>query len=446
MIDLSSRAVSAFGVVLVSGLGVTPAAAGVGAIAAAFAAEVRLTAGDTPFGLAIGDLNNDGNDDLVVANLLADASVYLGNGDGTFTAQPDALSGPGTAAAISDLDGDGNADLAVTNGDTDDVSVLLGNGDGTFQDRDLYEVRANPRDVAVADLDGDTIVDLVTASNGSGISMGGAGLSVLLGNGDGSFGTRQVFPAGIASRDVALADLDGDGELDAAVANVGNPPVGINATMTVHIGNGDGTFQTRVIYTPGDSPQGVVIADLDGDTSPDVVVANGGAFPEPGDLSVFINNGDGTLMPEYRVGAGDNPRKLSAGDLNGDALIDLAVANTTSGDVTVLLGNGDGSFGSPLSLSVGDGPQHAVLGDLNNDAMPDIATPNAGTDDASVILNESPVCAADFNADGVASFPDIGLFLGAFAASDPAADLTGDGSVSFPDVGAFLAAFAAGCP
>ena len=153
-------------------------------------------------------------------------------------------------------------------------------------------------------------------------------------------GTRR----GTAPYALVAGDFNGDGRTDLAVANIGSNDV------SVLLGNGDGTFQDQVRYAAGDEPFALVAGDFNGDGRTDLAVANAGS----NDVSVLLGNGDGTFQDQVRYAAGDEPFALVAGDFNGDGRTDLAVANYDSGDVSVLLGNGDGTFQDQVRYAAGD--------------------------------------------------------------------------------------------
>jgi hypothetical protein len=158
------------------------------------------------------------------------------------------------AVAVGDFNGDGRLDLAVTNFTDNTVSVLIGNDDGTFNELGTAATGQNPQGIVAVDFNGDGKLDLAIANNGSGT------VSVLLGKGDGTFEMRKDYSTGLSAQTVAVGDFNGDGELDLAVANAG--PSYQNSAVSILLGNGDGTFQTQVGYAAGVNPIGVLVGDF----------------------------------------------------------------------------------------------------------------------------------------------------------------------------------------
>jgi hypothetical protein len=284
-----------------------------------FEPQVTYATGLGPLAVVAGDFNGDGNLDLAVTNgncvpgklglLTCDVrtvSMLLGNGDGSFQPHFDFVTGtqPSSIAA-GDFNGDGKLDLAIANTQDGTVSVLLGKGDGTFQPEVAYPTVNNPQSVIVADFNGDHKLDL---------AVGGNGVSVLLGNGDGSF--QKQLPASGGSP-LAAADFNGDGKLD------------LFAGGSVLLGNGNGTF---VLYATYSSGVFAAAADLNGDGKPDLVIAQGGFGGSESNISalsvsVLLGNGDGTFQPATPYGTGAYPDSLAIADFNGDGKFDLAVAD-----------------------------------------------------------------------------------------------------------------------
>jgi hypothetical protein len=346
-----------------------------------FQASPTFAAGSGPLSVAVGDFTGDGRLDLAVANDFSDdVSVLLGNGDGTFQAQRTFATGSGSySVAVGDFTGDGRLDLAVANYFSNNVSVLLGNGDGSFQDARTFAAGPNPRALAVGDFTGDGIPDLAVANDP--YSGNGSGVSLLLGNGDGSFQTPRTFAAGPRPVSVAVGDFNRDGRLDLVVANYrGN-------NVSVLLGNGDGSFQTARTFAAGSNPVSVAVGDFSGDGIPNLVVAN--EIPSNGTVSVLQGNGDGSFQAGRTFAAGSDPQSVAVGDFSRDGRLDLAVANYRGNNVSVLLGNGDGSFQTAnFSYSAGSRPYSVAVGDFNGDGYPDLAVANFYSNDVSILLND----------------------------------------------------------
>jgi uncharacterized repeat protein (TIGR01451 family) len=342
------------------------------------AASKLASVSGLPYWLAAADFNNDGNIDVVVpAGDSNSVGILPGNGDGTFQAPSMFSTEPNTTAyavAVGDFNADGNPDLVVTNiQGAPTVSVLLGNGDGTFQPQQSYAVGNNPAAVAVADINGDGNADIVVVNHDDG------SVSVLLGNGDGTFQPQVTYPVGDAPIAVAITDLKGDGVADLLVAN------SIDNTISVLLGNGDGTFQSQVTYAVGKAPLALAVADLNGDGHVDVVVAN----RDDVTISVLLGNGDGTLQPQVTSAANTAPVSLALADLDGNGHIDAVVSNSTNNNVSVLFGNGDGTFQAPTAYGAGVSPYGVVTADFNGDGLTDIATvSNTSSGQVTVLLSE----------------------------------------------------------
>ena len=230
------------------------------------------------------------------------------------------------AIAAGDFNGDGTPDIVAANIQDSTVSVLLGVGDGTFHTQVTYATGSSPRAVAIGDFNSDGKLDLVVANSNNG---GNRTLSVLLGNGDGTFQTQQTIPLSNNPLSVAVGDFNNDGKPDLAVA------AGLNTDeVNILLGNGNGTFQAQQTYALGGTPLEVAIGDFNRDGKLDLVVSN----PFNNMVSVLLGNGDGTLQLPTTCGAGNLSGSVAVGDFNGDGKPDLAVANYGDNDVSVLLG------------------------------------------------------------------------------------------------------------
>jgi hypothetical protein len=264
------------------------------------------------------------------------------------------------------------------------VSVLLGVGDGTLRPATTQptEAGAATSNLAVGDLNGDGVPDVIATNPER------ASFTVFLGNRDGTLQAGTTLPAGVrgysAPFSAAIADFDGDGRNDVAVADLST------RAMLVRLGNGDGTFGAESSYDIGGIGAFIVVAaDVDLDGHVDLVVANRGSD----DVSVLLGRGDGTFRAPVRsgTGTGTGPYTLVVADMNLDGVPDAVTPNYQSGNASVLLGIGDGRFESAIDVgAMGDFPYGLAVGDFNGDGKPDVAVCNAVSNDLRVRLNASP--------------------------------------------------------
>ncbi len=360
--------------------------------------------GNSPAVAGVGDFNEDGKPDLAVVNAGDDTiSILLGNGDGTFTlfaTLPAIGTAPCASTAIQsncaivvgDFNDDGHADLAATSGNDDTVTILEGNGQGSFTpfSGSPIAVGSYPEAVKIGDFNNDGILDLVVANSGDDT------LSILLGNGDGTFTPASGSPTSAGVGDfpffIAVADFNGDGNADLAVVN------GRDNSLSLLEGNGDGTFTpfngSPYIFPNAAGSCPVVAADFNGDGKIDLAVANFMAGQPNGTVYILLGNGDGTFTTSSQtpITVGLNPFSMVSLDYNGDGYTDLAIANFSFGDptgtLTLLLGQGNGLFqppGAPITL--GSQPNDVVTADFNGDGLPDLATPDSGDTTTTILLN-----------------------------------------------------------
>ncbi len=348
--------------------------------------------GDTPLSLAVADVNHDEFLDLVTANNGSDdVSVLLRQSNGTFAPHqrsPFPVGREPRSVVAADFNADKIIDLATANGGTDNVSILLGQGDGSFLVEQGFGVGDNPSSLAVADINQDGAPDLVTANHFANTVSG------LFGNGDGTFPAAQGFGVGALPRAVAVADLDRARQLNLVTANAGADHV------SVLLGQGNGSFvmeQQVALSTELDTdafgPHDVAIADLkNGDTILDLVTANAGVDENPSTtVSVLFGQGQGEFAAEsfdlkMRQGA------VAVGDLDGNHLPDLVTASIGTDDaptnlIFVLRRRANGGFMFvPPAIQVATGPQDVELGDFNGDGRLDLVTANANAGNVSVVL------------------------------------------------------------
>jgi len=413
-----------------------------------YGAPLTATSGDLPLGVAAGDLNNDGVPDVVTANFFGGSvSVLLGNGDGSLQAgidlpmlEPGAIETVGVVeAAIADLNGDGWNDIVagVQSGDLGNpgIAVFLNNGAGAFPDLpEYYAFSTQIRGLEIVEMTGDAHLDVVYANRDDNT------LNIVPGNGDGTFGAEffEEFPGGPVG--VAIADFDGDGELDIAA------PMVFSNEILIAKGNGAGGL-TEFGRFAANGPEGIAMGDINGDGNQDLVIPflNGDA------VQFFLGNGNGTFgaLQSISTGAGSLPISIELFDVNGDGFADIHAGLFIANQVQVHLSNGDGTFQAAEVFDCGSRPRKFKHADMNGDGTPDLIVANgsvAGT--ASVVPNAcggTPPCVADTNGDGVLSPADFSAWVAAFNAMSPACDQNGDTACTPADFSAWVANYNAGC-
>lgn len=293
-----------------------------------FGAATNYTTRNGPFALVTGDFNGDGNADLAVHSTSEHfVSILLGAGTGAFGATTHLPTFGGQGLAIADLDGDGDLDLAASHGFGDILNVLLGDGSGGFATSagSPFAAGDEPTGVAAGDLDGDGDVDLVAANRI------GDSVSVMLNDGAGSFAS-SILLTGDTPIFAALGDLNGDGDLDLVTSGVG---LGNVSSVNVHLGNGDGTFGPASITPVGDGAWKLALADLDGDGNLDAAVTSLNAD----EVTVLTGDGSGGWASTTTFAVA-SARGVAVGDYNGDGRPDLAVGNQGADTVSILLNTG----------------------------------------------------------------------------------------------------------
>ncbi|MEO5560415.1 MAG: VCBS repeat-containing protein [Dokdonella sp.] len=357
----------------------------------AFEAQMPMATGPTPYAVAVGDFNADGKLDLAVA-MLGNNRVYIysGNGLGAFSFTISYVVGAEPVAIVAaDLNHDGKLDLAVANHNGNTVSVLLGNGNATFGTAVPYAVGPLPYRLIAGTFDPDGFVDLVTANNGNLCSPPFAScgsLSLLRNNGDGTFfaGAMASLSPGDVPSGIASGVLTAGGDTDLVFASSGSNE------YSVYLGDGGGGFAVHGPFATA-SADAIVIADFNKDGKNDLAVSR----VDDGDVSLQYGNGDGTFQVAaiYSEGAaGAYPDSAVVADLDGDSFPDLALANYNDNSVAVLRARTVGNLGFDTALTVTGGldhPSSIAQGDFNGDGRPDLVVTNAGSDTLSVLLNTS---------------------------------------------------------
>lgn len=325
----------------------------------------------------------------------------------------------------ADFNGDGIPDVAIlgTISSGSALSIFLGKPDGSLGPRVDYSVQANG--FTVGDFNGDGKVDVIVVSSN--------GASILLGNGDGTLQPPVSLNQNIVGLYSAAAsgDFNGDGKLDLLLLT---PDFGSGATMAILLGNGDGTFQAPVTYSVPTAPY-LALGDFNGDGKPDIAISgNPGPILGGGEISILINNGDGTFKTPVNYTLSGNVQALATADVDGDGKLDLVVpTGGASANISVLRGNGDGTFGSPIVYSsnlLSVYSTSIALADFNGDGKLDIALTNSGgpTSAVAIVLG---------NGDGTFQTPPVLFSAGLLPAGVVSLDVNGDGKPDLAVAGGY---------
>ncbi len=313
------------------------------------------------------------------------------------------------SAAVGDFNNDGKQDIAVANTDSNTVSVRLGDGLGGFSGTTEVSVGTSPISVAVADINNDGKQDIAVTNSTANT------LSIRLGDGLGGFsGTTNLAVGGLPIA-VADGDFNNDGKIDLAVANY------TSGTVSIRLGDGLGLFTGTANVTVAGNPNSVAIGDFNNDGKADIATANDNF---PGTVSIRLGDGLGAFTGTTNVSVGNNPVSVAIGDVNNDGSQDIATANFSSDTVSIRTGDGLGGFSGTTEVSVGFGPDSVAIGDFNNDGKQDIAAANYKTNTVSIRSGDgiggfsgsteidagtapSSISIADFDADGKQDFATV---------------------------------------
>lgn len=388
--------------------------------AGGFSAESgkSLPSGGYAASIVTADLNGDGKLDAAVADpALHKAHVYWGNGTGGFTGYTSFVAGTSPKRlAIVDWNKDSLLDIAVTNTGSNDVTILFGDGIGGFPTSQAIAVGTTPLGIRVADLDNDGNSDLIVANSASAAT----GVTIVFGDGLGGVLRTSTLSLNQGGLDVSIADFNNDGFLDIVAISVGNHSAFV---YQVFAGNGAGVFtqiglaRAGVLYSLIDK---IAVADFNGDGNLDLAIA-GVSSGSPSNyyvIPIIYGDGTGHFSTNPTVTVGTNPTRVGIDDFNHDGKSDALVINNGASTVSVFLGNGLGQLTSSQTISVGTQPSGYTTGDFNRDGKQDFIISNSGSANISIAFGNGDgtfitpvtnmavtatpgdICQADFNKDG----------------------------------------------
>lgn len=278
-----------------------------------------------------------------------------------------------TSINSQDFNADGFADLITSNIRGNSLSILFGNGDGSFEDQVTFPACQEPRNLVIDDFNLDQHVDLAVACSGDNQVL------IFLGEGNGVFTRGSRYSVQRTPVAIANGDYNEDQLPDLVVALR-------NDKIQVFLGLGNGRFRLGPLYEYGDTPTSVVTSDLNQDGHLDLAVTNGG--PMSSAVSIWLGMGDGSFGSPTDYRTGKRPLNVSFADFNSDRILDLLVVNGQMNTITVFLGNGDGTFRDGQDAGGDAGPNHALAHDFDGDKIMDVAIVNIQSGSISLLFGK----------------------------------------------------------
>jgi len=336
-------------------------------------------------GVTVADIDRDGLPDAVTIHISGANPTVInflkGDGAGNLAAPQSTSIGPGGIGLQAvDLNGDTVLDIVTAesnaNAPNGVVRALLGLGNGQFVLLQQSPSGPAPRFPAVGDINQDGFLDVVTPNSFSGANS----ISVLFGTGSGLLAPAVDVPAGTKPWNAAIVDLDADGFPDVATANNGSSSVGVLLNQSGSI------VPNAVGFAVGSGPRGLTVGDFNSDGAPDLATSNGVGNT----ISVLLNSPGSLFQAAVDHAVGTNPSSLVAGDLDRNGTVDIAATNQTgaiSNSVSIIFGDGAGGFSAPSNIGVGTFPSSVRLGDMNADGRVDLVVAHNGSANIAVLMN-----------------------------------------------------------
>ncbi len=320
-----------------------------------FAAKVDFTLGNNANGIAVADLDRDGKLDIVVNNQSSNTvSIFRNTATaGSITTSSLAtrvdisVGANPTSVALGDVDGDGRPEILVTNSSANTVSVMRNISvqgaitTGSFSSSVTYATGTTPRDVVLGDINGDGKAEMIVTNQGANTisvftnTSGAGSISIA------SFAAKVDFTTGTTPVYVAVGDFDRDGKSDLAVTNQGANTVSVFLNTHTSGNISTGSLAAKVDFAVGASPLMLAIGDVDGDSKPDIATANSGTTT----LSILRNTSttgsisSGSFATKTDFTTASSPYGIAIGDLDGDGLSDIAIAEINSSTTISVLRN-----------------------------------------------------------------------------------------------------------